>query len=504
MNFLANHLKVPRQLPSASDPAASSRASLPAQERPATHGPLQRRAGGAAAGIGIAQRQSLQVLRREGQGADSVPAGAVSPGHHVIDIDRPGLRLAEARALDRRNCDSVLLMTGLMAAGASGLTFLQSYALPDRQQRHGLYTPTFASAALSAAAFGAWVTRRRHASRPANPADVPEAGMWWISRAPTLYARPLATEVARFRAQLGAPGPAAEQFDWNAPKLFVDSAEVDQTQAVSHMLNRALREYQGSDTLFKTSLGVFLDQLATHPELRTDVADLVVDANSQCQDRIGIRLGELLLTQALREVRDPAAAPPDVVLTLVLHAATQAMKKGLATLLANHVPSADLLLAGFHAMQTTLQKLGIAVPTMFPAEDHKDEPDLADLRSTLPQLALDIARCCGLQPAEVAGSSEAGAALREARGTGLAMLLRLHGGKAYDDILAARLAHLREPVLAAWHDKDAAGQGVDGYEPALDRAYGKAIAGALEGDVADWAPPAETPRQAGANGPATS
>lgn len=246
--------------------------------------------------------------------------------------------------------------------------------------------------------------------------------------------------------------------------------------------------------------------MATRPELRADLADLVVDANGQCQDRIGIRLGELLLTQSLGEVRDPAAAPGDVVLTLVLHAATQAMKKQLADRLGHDaVPSADLLLAGFHVMQSTLQEQGIDVPTLFPAEDDRDEADLLAQRDTIKPDALEIVRCYGLQPPEGASSSQAGAASSADRGTGLAMLLRDHGGKACDEILTARLTHLREPVLADWREKDDAGKGVEGYFPALDQAYGKAIAGALDGDLADWTPPpATSPGRPGEKDPASA
>jgi hypothetical protein len=77
------------------------------------------------------------------------------------------------------------------------------------------------------------------------------------------------------------------------------------------------------------------------------------------------------------------------------------------------------------------------------------------------------------------------------------MLLRDHGGKACEEIVAARLGHLREPVLADWQERDFAGKGGEGYWPALDQAYGRAIAGALRGDLADWTPPAASPGRSG-------
>lgn len=490
---LANNSATPPPSPSTAAPAAGSATPPLAPERADATGPLQPRAGGS--GAGVAPRQSLQVLRPEGQ----VAAGAASTaGGHVIDIGPPDAQPAGAGAWQagvassRQGWNTGLPAVAALSGMAATASFLSSCYVPeDTGERQGLRTMGFASASAGAVAFGTWLAMTWRARRAATPAETPEQPLPLDYRQPYLLRQPLAWEVAKWGHLRGTLGPAAKQFDWNAPNLFVDGAGANQTREVSHLLKRALLECRRSDHPFAASLGAFLDQLATRPELRTDLADLAVDANGQCQDRIGIRLGELLLTQALRDVRDPAAAPRDVVLTLALHAATQAMKTQIANRLGRRaVPSADLLLAGFHAVQSTLQQHGIAVPTMFPEEDERDESDLLALRGSIGLDALEIVQCYGLQSADGAGSSQVGAAAAVDRGTGLATLLRLHGGKAYDDILAVRLAHLREPVLAEWHEKDGAAAAVEGYWPALDRAYGKAIAGALSGDLGEWVSPA--------------
>jgi len=480
---------------------------------------LPPRVGGSDAGAGVALRQSMQVLRPGGQG---VAAGAVPADHYVIDVERPGSPpagpMAEqagpiARPLD---CSRALFALGMLAAGASLISFVISLRARSPSDRLGAavsallcFTASVASCGASrSASRGALIVPRWRGSRPATPAtwsnqaterDRPEAPQALAERRPDLHGLSLGDALARWGAPFGALGPATAPFNWNAPNLFVDDSGADRTPEVSHMLTRALVEYEGQDARFRVGVGMFFNQLATNPALRSDLADLSVEANGRCTDRIGVRLGELLLSQSLREVRDPAVAPRDVVLTLVLHAATQAMKKLMEKLMAHRLragvaPSADLLLAGFHAMQSTLQQHGIAVPTLFPADDRRDESDLWALRRTLAPGALAIVQGYGLDLAAGAGTSRARAA---SAGDGLALLLRVHGGRACDEILAGRLDHLRQPVLADWHQKLAAGADGEGYGLALDQAYGRALVGALCDDLADWEPQAAVPGQTG-------
>jgi len=502
-----NHPALQPQLPSAANPAAASGTVPPALRRPVASELLQPRAGGADASAGGAPRQSLQVLRPGGgQGA---AAGVVPSGQHVIDIERPGLPLAGSMAEQagfttrRPNCGGVLLTSAVVSGGVAVMSLVTGQMAHSRSDRLGAAVTGLLSTAISVGSCIALFASSRGGRRPAAPAarsnqafqgDRPEAPHALALRQPSLYGLPLGAEVARFGNQLrGKLGPAG-QFDWNVPMLFVDRAGGDQTLQVSHLLTRALRACERTRDRIAATLGAFLDKLATDPELRADLADLANNSNQHCPDRIGIRLGELLLTQALREVRDAAAAPRDVVLTLVLHAATQAMRWEIVRQLEpGELPSADLLLAGFHAMQSTLQQHGVAVPTLFPADDQMDEMDLIKLRAILEQIAPAIVECFRLQSAEAAGSSQAGAASAADRGAGLALLLRQYGGEAYEEILAARLDHLRAPLLAEWQERDFAGRGSEGYWPALDQVFGRAIAGALGGDLTDWTLPAAAP-----------
>jgi hypothetical protein len=524
----ANHPALSPQLPPASESAAASGAPRRASERPAAPGPLQPRADGSDAGAALAPRQALQVLRPAGQAVAGAAAGAVPTGQHVIDIDWPGLPPAGAgggqaasAAHSPDRCSPLLFVIGGLAGIASLVSIRNSVRAPSPGERLVSAATAALGGMISTAAYGILIATSRRGRHPAIPAvpvapvirgDRREVPQWLGYRERDLHGLPLGEEVARFGEKPGQLGPAAKQFNWDAPNLFVDRAAVDQTQEVSHLLTRALRECPRPENPIGANpigaiVGTLLDKLATHPELRTDLADRAADANGHCKDRIGIRLGELLLTQALGEIRDAAAAPGDVVLTLVLHAATQAMKRQIATQAMKKqiagqpgrpdLPSADLLLAGFHTMQSTLQQQGIAVPTLFPADDRRDEEDLHAQRGTLQQDARAIVARYGLQSAEAASSSQAGAASAEGRGAGLALLLRDHGGKAYEDILVARLDHLRAAVLAEWQDRDSAGKGSDGYLLALDQAFGRAIAGALGGDLSDWTPPAASPGRAG-------
>lgn len=522
--YFANNPLMPSPLPfqaapSGSGPGAGGGVPSPAGAPGLPGGPeaLQPRATGSEGGL--APRHSLPAAGRASAHSASSAGRAAPPGEQVIDIYWPGAPQAGAGAgpaVDTSgllNCRVALPLISLLSGAVAGASLLGSITAPSgSEDRRGLGVTALWCAAVSAGTLVVWLAvRRRQGERAAGPAeaaqanhvsDESEAPQPLALRRPRLYGLPLGVAIARWGAPFGTLGPVATSFDWNAPRLFVDGSGADRTRDVSHMLTRALVEYQGQDERFRAGLGLFLHHLATDQGLRTDLADLSVDANGRCGDRIGIRLGELLLAQSLREVRDPAVAPRDVVLTLVLHAATQAMKKQMAQRLGvGVIPSADLLLAGFHVMQSTIQQHGIAVPTLFPADDGRDENDLMEQRRTLAPDALAIVQVYGLDLAATAGTSEAEAA---SAGAGLALLLRDHGGKACEEILTGRLDHLRQPVLADWHQKLAAGADGEGYGPALDQAYGRALAGALRDDLADWMPQAAVPGHADAEEPVAS
>lgn len=177
--LLSNSPATPTQLPVASNPAAGSGSPSPAHEIATPRGALQPRAEGSDAATAMAPRQSLQGLRPAGPVVAGVPAGAASPDHHVIDIDRPGSQPASAAAgpasatSHRRDCGPVLLTNGLVAAGGAVLNLLESHGRPGHQEQTGLDTPTIALAAVGVAALSTWLATRGRASPGATPADVP-------------------------------------------------------------------------------------------------------------------------------------------------------------------------------------------------------------------------------------------------------------------------------------------------------------------------------------------
>jgi hypothetical protein len=157
-------------------------------------------------------------------------------------------------------------------------------------------------------------------------------------------------------------------------------------------------------------------------------------------------------------------------------------------------PSAELLLAGYRAVQAAMVERGVAVPEVFP-ERLFTPLDVMWNRSRMTELAREIADAA-TRPAEPGRQP----------GTGLAELLRQHGGNATEEILSARLAHLTAPLadaLAAGLEERQDPLATDGahksssdeqqhaYNEGVAAIRARAIAGALAGNAADWERPAD-------------
>ncbi len=311
-----------------------------------------------------------------------------------------------------------------------------------------------------------------------------------------------------------APESMAARFDWSASGLFVNTANVDMTEDVSHILARAFAAAQTpGGSAIAPALRAYADNLASSAPLRAALAQAVCEANAACDDRVGVRLGELMLAGVVHMVRDKTAKPNAVVSTLVLHAATRAMEKRISALLAQgqdpealpRQPSAELMLTGSRAVQAALVRRGIAVPEVFP-EHLFGADDLRLHRNAVTAATDSIAEACCRPPAPGLPAGHA-----------IAAFLERHGGPAAEEILSTRLAHLTEPLeatvqralaiveeakeartdqpghvgLTDQQYRDAADKLMRDYNDAVAQARARAIAGAPAGDETDWVVPDE-------------
>lgn len=295
------------------------------------------------------------------------------------------------------------------------------------------------------------------------------------------------------------PHSPAGRFDWQAEGLFVDKQGRDMQSEVSHVLARIIdfaAQPAGAD--IAPALHGYLDGLATRAELRLALAEATADANATCDDRVGLRLGELMLAESLDRATDPAAMMPrDVVHTLVLHAAVRVMEGHIGQLLGpEQVPSADLLLAGWRDMQEALRSRGFDVPELFPQRLFVESGDRGFL-DTVAEFAASTAD--GL--VSPSGTVPCAAAV--------VRLLGEQGGAVGRAVLDARLGHLSHDLLAGLHrqlealddEKEAGLMTAPDYKVAADglkQAYEKgivqlrerAIGSALEGGTDGWQPSA--------------
>jgi hypothetical protein len=303
-----------------------------------------------------------------------------------------------------------------------------------------------------------------------------------------------------------APDSAAGRFDWSVPGLFVDTMGRDMAGEVSHILARAFAAAgTPRGAAIRPALSAYADDLAADQNLRADLAKAVSEANSTCEDRVGVRLGELILMGTMRQAHHPATAPRKVVGTLVLHAATRDLEDRILELLHQDwirqghdpektppQPEAELMLAGFQALQSALARQGIAVPQVFPRrlyETGNIGPHLADVEAAVAEI---VEACC--RPAEPG----------QPPGQAVVAHLEQHGGEAVDEILSHRLAHLTEPLTQAAQRElqaleaagggrmnsqqyqDAAAKVQRDYREAVSRVRAAAITGALSGQDALW------------------
>lgn len=410
--------------------------------------------------LGIDRRPQQAAVPAAGGANNAQPAGAARPARRALGLLATGL-------------------TGLSYAGgmAAGWAIGKSPNDPFPQRM------AMAAMLLRIFAFGLEVLAQPGGGdRPAPVGPL---------RRPELRDLPLDQVVKEFCA----PGSPASRFDWTAQQLFVDG-DNDMTAEVSHLLARAFavaRTPAGADVA--PALRRYADSLASSADLRASLALTVVDANAACDDRLGVTLGGLMLASDMHRVRGPQAAPADVVHTLVLHAATRAMDARMAQLPGlQHGPSAELLLAGYRAVQAALVGRGVAVPEVFP-ERLFTAADVWRHQGRVAEFAREIADAATLP-----------AAPGQPAGAGLAELLRRHGGSAGEEILSARLAHLTGKLAgdllagdeaegpdrpdtsgARMHSAD---EQLRAYNEGVAAIRARAIAGALAGDTADWERPA--------------
>jgi hypothetical protein len=178
------------------------------------------------------------------------------------------------------------------------------------------------------------------------------------------------------------------------------------------------------------------------------------------------RILELLRQNWIRQGHDPEKTPPQ--------------------------PEAELMLAGFEALQSALVRQGIAVPQVFPRRLF-DAADVRQHKAGVEAAAVEIAEAC-CRPAEPG----------QPPGQAVVAYLERHGGEAVDEILSRRLAHLTEPLTEAAQRElqaqeaagggrmnsqqyqDAAAEMQRDYREAVSRVRAAAITGALSGQDALW------------------
>jgi hypothetical protein len=294
---------------------------------------------------------------------------------------------------------------------------------------------------------------------------------------------------------------AAARFDWTAPGLFVTDMGSDVAADVSHVLARAVTIAETSaGSATRPALREYIGNLAASAELRTELAKAVAEVNGRCDDRLSMGLGDLMLAGALHQARDPAAAPGDVVGTLVLHAATQAVVAGLTERVGDDV-SSEVLLAGCHGVQNALERCGIAVPRVFPPPYYTLDADILRHRREIHAVEQQVASAAGWPPTP-----------GQPPGSGIVELLQRHGGEAVEEVLSARLRHLTDPLVAEladriqvtgnsqWSTSEAqrvATATQHEYDTEVAAIRARAIAGALAGCSDDWVVPAAPADTAG-------
>ncbi len=378
-------------------------------------------------------------LRRRAPLHRGAAPGAMRPDHHAIDIDPPAPQAEPPRA-------------GAIAAPP---------VVPAWRRPATLRALSHVQATVSAVASAGFLAHRHlpgygldKAALGLALANVPltwaivhgqlqaiRAGAEGL-RHPELRGQALDQVVKGFCA----PDSAAARFDWNASGLFVNTMGMDMADEVSHILARAFAAARTpAGSAIAPELRVYADNLASSATLRTALAQTAYEANAACDDRVGVRLGELML-------------------------------------------------AGCHAVQAALVRRGLAVPELFP-EHLFGMDDLHVHRNAVMATAEAIAEAC--HPSRAPGQPAGHAIVR---------FLERHGGEAAQAVLSARLAHLAKPLqataqrelatldetletLSDQQYRDDADKVKQDYDTAVAQMRAHAIDGALAGDDADWVIP---------------
>lgn len=295
---------------------------------------------------------------------------------------------------------------------------------------------------------------------------VPEPRDVGLLRRPDLAGIPLNEVFGRFCL----PDSAAGQKDWSAPGLFMDSRQNDMTDEVAHLLMRAftIAERQpaapssfgsaGEAPSLMHTLQALAERLSTSDQDRHWLADLATDANAACDSLVGVSLGSLLMAGKLRDLHDPGARPADGLGTLLLHAAAGEMEAGIRDLLEGQeaVPSAELLLTGFHHLQQVLHmNTPVPIPSVFPENilfDADDEVHFDAVRTLADNLCWDLYR--------PNGDDNIRHPLDEIKrllpGERVLGLLRKHGGEHFEQFFRAHHGHDVETSAAGVWEKMAA------------------------------------------------
>lgn len=274
-------------------------------------------------------------------------------------------------------------------------------------------------------------------------------------RRPDLAGQPLAEVVGSLMERIGQATSPAASFDWSAPGLFVDAMGNDMSLDVAHMLARAI---ESANSMPPAAGGISVlgnlahlaESLATFPDMRARLANTVSEANEQCQDRLGVSLGQLILANWMHAIRAPEAPPAGVVLCSLMHAATRAATGFVHDLVGREAetgevvePSAELMLYTYHAIEAGLRELDVNLPYVFPPNDYVDGDDV---------LHYDVVR----QWAEdlTSGLVEPLLGRLELNARSVVDLLMRHGGTEVEEIFSSRLAPLLERGMADLRRRD--------------------------------------------------
>lgn len=382
---------------------------------------------------------SQVAAQQAGPPDDDEPWAAPLPAEQAADHppDRP--RPATGALLERM---ARALPEPFKLMKVAGTTAVVSLANVAARMRAGRGLPQWAALGVSTVGTAATLALLFKEAMAIGAQRRAEAAL----RRPDLAGQPLADVVGQLMAnQLAQP---AASFDWSKPGLFVNAMGQDMAAEVAHVLARTLdsaHRMQPADAArISANLAGLVNGLAQLPDLRTRLADTVSEANGQCQDRVGVSLGRLMMAQRMNECRAPDAAPEYVLDCLLLHAATNAASAFVHDIVGpDHEPSAELMLHAYYSVGVCMMDIGIKQGDLFPSPEFVDQTDVIhynEVHEWALALQADLVR-----PQLGSLTLYAGAAVD---------LLTQHGGTEFQEIFSARLAHRIEPALAPLYARD--------------------------------------------------